>query len=252
MTKKFDPVKNEIINKFNKHVKGKKPLLTDKTKNNSGREGDWLTKKMGLKKNGLNIPDYKGFELKIYSKKITFGDWSPDYALYHRELSRSDFLKIFGSKKNGRLSWSGSVFPKINKFTKYGQIIQCDISYNILIYYCFSKDNRKNKHTIVPETYQREFLLLAFWDKSSLEKFITNKFGHFGFVIALKNEDGVYTRLLFGPKFNFETFIYYFKKGTIFIDCGMIDGNPRPYMVFRAQGDFWIKLAKKRIKIKDK
>ena len=96
MSKNYDAVKREIIRKFDRNIKGRTPIFLSSDDSNAGKEGDWLTRKMGLSKNGLNEPDYKGFEMKKHSSKITFGDWSPDEALYKSELSKKDFLAFFG------------------------------------------------------------------------------------------------------------------------------------------------------------
>jgi len=250
VTKNYDPVKKEIISKFNKNVKGFSPVRPAGQETNGGWEGDWLTKKMGLKKNGKNEPDFKGFEMKKNSSKITFGDWSPTYSIFKSLVTREDFLKIFGSKKSGRSSWSGTVFPKIGSVTRGGQEIFVNKSGAIEIVYSYSKDKRKNKDQLVPLELRVENLQLCIWEKSTLTNFIFNKYGKHGYFILSKNDDNIYTKITFGPSLNYETFIVYFKKGVIFLDCGMFSGNPRPYMTFRAVGDFWFKLASKRLKVR--
>lgn len=63
--------KNNIIELFNKNIKGKKYI-----KNNishDGDEGHWLEKNMNLSLNSNNAPDIGGYEMKKDSKKITFG-----------------------------------------------------------------------------------------------------------------------------------------------------------------------------------
>jgi hypothetical protein len=249
MSKNYDAVRAEIERKFLKNIKGKKPDNLHESPDNAGAEGDWLTRMMGLNKNGLNMPDYKGFEMKKCSAKISFGDWSPSYSLYSIELSRGDFLRIFGSKKNGRFSWSGSVFPKINLVTRGGQEIKADYDAGIEITYSYSKDKRKNKDKIVPERYRVENLILATWSKERLNTFISNKYGAHGYFILVKNHNGLYSDIVFGPPLNYNTFIFNFKKGIIFLDCGMVLGNPRQYMTFRANKDFWFKLATRRKKV---
>ena len=91
MTAKISGLSNEetfrirslIEETFEKNVRGLIPDLSGYNSNHDGAEGDWLTKKMGLSVNGNNEPDFMGFEMKKDSKgKTTFGDWSPDSALY--------------------------------------------------------------------------------------------------------------------------------------------------------------------------
>jgi hypothetical protein len=250
MTKNHDAVKKEIIKKFENKIKGKTPIRKPNQLNNAGWEGDWITKKMGLTKNGKNEPDYKGFEMKKKSIKISFGDWSPDEAIFKFEMSREEFLFIFGSVKNGRSSWSGSVFPKVNSITRGGQEIFVNNNGDIEIIYSYNKDRRRNKDKLVPTEFREDGLLLAIWKKTSLEKFITKKFGQHGFFILSKNKKNEYSKIIFGPPLNYETFIANFKKGIIFLDCGMVSGNPRPYMTFRASGNFWHKIAINKIKIR--
>ena len=249
MSKNYDAVRREIIRKFDKNIKGRSPIFLSSDDSNAGKEGDWLTRKMGLSKNGLNEPDYKGFEMKKHSSKITFGYWSPDEALYKSKLSKKDFLALFGSKKNGRYSWSGSVFPKVKEVTRGGQEIKVTAKGDIVILYSYSKDKRKNKSVLIRSEFQIDSLVLAKWSRSRLENFIVNKYGEHGFFILIKNDDNIYVDILFGPPLNFNTFVFNFKKGIIFLDCGMVDGNNRQYMNFRATNDFWIKIAKKRKKI---
>ena len=122
--------KQEIINRFNQNVKGKKSDTTQNNQKHDGKEGHWLETQMGITHNGDNAPDLFGYEMKnqTTSGKITFGDWSADeYIFLHGrgknkinsvnndfQISRDEFLKIFGKPnilKNNRLSWSGSPCP---------------------------------------------------------------------------------------------------------------------------------------------
>ena len=102
MTTLRDEIKTEIRVRFYENVNGQFPCLDGYNKQHDGAEGDWLTKAMGLTVNGRNEPDFKGFEMKKDSRgKTTFGDWSPDEALYktpNRELHREKFLELFSHK----------------------------------------------------------------------------------------------------------------------------------------------------------
>ena len=147
-------IRKQIELRFEKFVKGKKPDLTGYNSRHDGAEGDWLTKMMGLTVNGRNEPDFLGFEMKKDSPKTTFGDWSPDFALYlsprrgvKSELTRTDFLKIFGSPKahpephkKGRHSWSGEVFPTVRGINKYGQVMKVEKSGDIKALYFYFND----------------------------------------------------------------------------------------------------------------
>ena len=237
---------------FEKNVKGLIPDLKDFNLNHDGAEGDWLTKKMGLSVNGNNEPDFMGFEMKKDSRgKTTFGDWSPDEALYktpNRELHREKFLELFGSPnvdKGGRYSWSGSVFPKVGKCNNYGQKLDVDRENNILAIYIHENNFVASSKTQMPQRYTSGEIVLAKWGHKTLRRKVESKFNQRGWFRCLKNNKGAYDRLQFGGPINFENFIHLFKNGTVYLDCGMHQGNNRPYMNFRANNDLWNSLAEK-------
>lgn len=229
------------------------PDLTGYNRSHDGAEGDWLTKRMGLTVNGKNEPDFLGFEMKKDSAKTTFGDWSPDYALFlapkkgvKAELHRSEFLRIFGTpkphkdrKKNGRYSWSGEVFPSVKGMNKFGQIMKVDKTGDIKALYYFKSDQRLNKRIVVPHRYHLENLILAHWTFETMKKRLENKFNQFGWFKCVKDSDGKYASLQFGKPINYESFLKLVISGDIFCDCGMHDGNPRPYMTWRANQRIW-------------
>ena len=250
-------VRSMIEERFEKFVKGKVPDLAGYNKDHDGAEGDWLTKQMGLTVNGKNEPDFLGFEMKKDSSKTTFGDWSPDVAIYLRpkagekaKLTRSEFLKIFGTpklhsdpRKNGRYSWSGEVFPTVKNVNKFGQELRVDDSGDIKAIYSFKNDQRINKSEIVPEEFQIDELVLALWTSVRLRERLERKFNQLGWFKCLKDASGRYSELQFGKPINYETFIELVLTGDIFCDCGMHDGNPRPYMTWRANHKIWDLLA---------
>ena len=90
MSSERNRIKREILEVFEKKVKGQKPDLSKFNKAHDGAEGDWLTKRMGLTVNGKNEPDFKGFEMKKNSVKTTFGDWQPNYAIYIKETKNKE------------------------------------------------------------------------------------------------------------------------------------------------------------------
>jgi hypothetical protein len=252
-----DEIKQEILHTFNKKVKGRVPDLSGYNKNHDGAEGDWLTIAMGLTVNGKNEPDFKGFEMKKDSKKTTFGDWQPDYSLYKKpskgldaELSRTDFLKIFGQKskdqsgrKLGRYSWSGKVFPTVKGVNTFGQVIKIDSKGHVKVLYSFSKDSRSNKKKIVPVDLRIENLVLAEWTAENLKKRLEKKFNNLGWFKCLTDSDGRYEKVQFGKPINFDSFITMARSGEVFCDCGMYSTNPRPYMTWRAAKNIWDSLA---------
>lgn len=248
-----DLIKSLIEEHFEKYVKGLIPDLSEFNSNHDGAEGDWLTKKMGLTVNGRNEPDFNGFEMKKDSPKTTFGDWAPDIALYKSpargvlaELGRSEFLKIFGtpkkhseSRKNGRFSWSGEVFPTVKAVNKYGQIMRVDEVGNIEATYDYDFDHRESKVSIVPSKYKKGEIILAKWSHEKLRLRLERKFNQLGWFKCLKDSTGAYSEIQFGRPINYENFLSLVKTGEVFCDCGMYDGNPRPYMTWRASHRVW-------------
>jgi len=240
-------VKAQIIDTFNRNVKGKIPDLSSLNKSHDGREGDWLTKQMGLKVNGLNEPDFLGFEMKKDSKgKTTFGDWGPDEAVYkgqNKIIDRDSFLQVFGApnpNKNNRFSWSGRVFPNVHAFNYAGQKISVEKK-GVEVIYDPKFDTRKTKPPSIFETK----LSLALWKHESLQEKVESKFNQLGWFRCLKDRAGKYERIVFGAPINYEKFLDLFIIGSIFLDCGMHQGNARPYMTWRAKNDIWQQLEEK-------
>jgi hypothetical protein len=52
-------------------------------------------------------------------------------------------------------------------------------------------------------------------------------------------ENGVYTKIVFGGPITFDKWIDGVKKGLIFFDSGMYEGNARPYANWRADNKYW-------------
>lgn len=252
MTKR-DEIKSLIERTFNENVKGQIADLSGFNRSHDGAEGDWLTKKMGLTVNGRNEPDFHGFEMKKDSPKTTFGDWAPDQALYMSpsrgipaQLERSLFLRTFGTpkssneaRKNGRYSWSGEVFPTVNGVNRYGQKLVVSKAGDVDAVYSFHDDRRPEKDLLIPKEFQKEKLVLAHWSADKLKTRLERKFNQLGWFKCIKDSSGRYTSLQFGRPINFELFIEMVRKGEIFCDCGMYDGNNRPYMTWRASSKIW-------------
>lgn len=242
-------IKAEIVERFEGHVKGKRPNPSGYNSAHDGWEGDWLTRQMGLTVNGNNEPDFKGFEMKKDSAKTTFGDWSPNEAQYlgrPPRMSRDEFLILFGAPnplKNNRYSWSGSVFPKIGQINHFGQSLFVDSNKNIIANYQYSKDQRHMKHQLIPIEFQSESLILAKWFSNFLKEKLERKFNQLGWFKLVTNDDGIYTSIQFGGPINYEAFISLVLSGDIFLDCGMHQGNRRPYMTWRASKQIWSHLS---------
>ena len=256
-----ESIKQEILRKFRQEVQGVAPDLRKFNSRHDGAEGDWLTKRMGLTVNGKNEPDFKGFEMKKESPKTTFGDWSPNIALYkkdkitsQRRMTRLEFLQIFGrlstdqtGRKMGRYSWSGNVFPKVNQINDFGQTLVIDSSNNVIARYSFTHDQRDSKQRIVPEDLQRSNVMLVQWSAEFLQIKLEKKFNNFGWFKCFKDETGKYSGIQFGYPINFEFFIAKVRSGEIFCDCGMYSDNVRPYYPWRANKRFWDSLAEETV-----
>jgi hypothetical protein len=241
--------KQKIIELFNNNVKGRKPNILDYDKDHDGKEGHWLEKQMNIKHNPYSHADLLGYEMKNDThSKTTFGDWSPDIALWKKQtpydsipkLDRdSEFLVYFGNKKNNRYSWSGSVSPKINKYNKFGQILKIDENKNICAMYSYSKDTRTDKENIIPNYFKKEDLILAKWLKESIKLKLEKKFNQNGWFKCYKNKDGIYTKISFGKPINYDDWLLLIKNGLVIFDSGMHAGNKRPYSMWRATNAIW-------------
>jgi hypothetical protein len=254
--------KRIILSIFDEKVKGKKPDSSKANTKHCGKDGHWLEKQFGLKSNGKNAPDIFGFEMKNNTgSKTSFGDWSPNYWIFKTrgnpdsELTRDDFFELFGrpnQAKNNRLSWSGDPFPKVNKWNRYGQRLEIDRNKNINAVYDFSRDQRSHKSSLIPSEYQSGKIILASWTYESLKVKLENKFLKFGWFKCLQNSSGIYEKIVFGDPVTFEFFLGNFLSGDIYIDCGMYQGNKRPYMTWRASNKFWDNMSENSPEVDDK
>lgn len=242
-----------IIELFKQKVKGKKADTSLSNINHDGSGGHWLEKQMGVIHNASNSPDIGGFEMKNHTtSKTTFGDWSANYYIFKDRkygITRDGFMRIFGAPnatKGNRYSWSGRPIPKIDHYSPFGQILSVDNAGNILITYSFDKDKRPNKVSIVPKIMQINNLLLARWDAEKIKSRVEDKYNGLGWFKCLKDANGVYNEIVFGAPINFDTWIEGVKKGLIFFDSGMYEGNPRPYSQWRANNTYWDSLIIER------
>ena len=255
LTKKLDNLQLEmspnecrkkILDLFRKNVSGKQ--YSDFS-NHCGSEGHFLEKLMGIQANSKNEPDIHGYEMKKYSSKITFGDWSAEEYIFKPgtllasqqiKISRPEFIKTFGTqnpKKHNRYSWSGTCIPSYNVWNDYGQIMTTDSRNNLYIVYKSQFDKYLDSK---PEWCKEiQDCILAYWSHEKIKKHVENKFCNNGFFVCKKNNDGVYDRIAFGKKINFDVWIENLKNGTIFFDSGMYNGNKRNYSIFRAKKHFW-------------
>lgn len=102
----IESVLDEIKQLFDRNIRHKN---YDKDNRHCGSEGHYIEKMLTISHNSKNEPDYKGFEIKKNSRKITFGDWSSSSYLFNQNtcmkkinkipfnISRDDFMKYFGT-----------------------------------------------------------------------------------------------------------------------------------------------------------
>jgi len=121
--------------------------------------------------------------------------------------------------------------------------LKVDKNNNIKAIYSFSKDKREDKKIIVPLIMQKDNLVIAQWNADMMRKRVEDKFNMLGWFKCIKNIDGVYSRIVFGAPINFDTWIEGVKKGLIYFDSGMYQGNIRPYSQWRADNKYWESLV---------
>jgi hypothetical protein len=242
-----------IVAKFMSKVKGRTPDTAQANVKHCGKAGHWLETQMGIIHNASNSPDLNGYEMKNdTTSKTTFGDWSADYYVFRDQkigISRDDFLRIFGkpnASKSGRYSWSGEPCPKIGAYNKFGQKLFVNYKKDVIALYSFRADARDNKTDIVPKKLQKNNLIIAKWLAPSLKAKLENKFGLLGWFKCIQNKNGVYTNIAFGEPINFKNWIANVKKGTVFLDSGMYQGNSRNYSQWRADNKLWENLVIKK------
>lgn len=257
--------KEKIIDLFRRNVKGKIPNVEGKNERHDGRKGHWLEEQFGIAANADNKADLLGYELKNEtSSKTTFGDWSANVYVFttprysslfagNAKYEKQDsFVRIFGhpnKDKGGRHSWSGAPCPKIDSYNDFGQILLVDSNNDIVALYSYSRDKRPDKATIVPKELQIENLEIAKWygehsptskrtDKCLKEK-LEDKFNDKGWFTCKTDVSGKYDKLCFGKPVNYTEWLNLVRKGIVFFDSGMYEGNKRPYSQWRANNKFW-------------
>jgi hypothetical protein len=245
MTFKITNIEKEIIERFDKNIRGKSADTSASKSGHDGKRGHWLERQMGIKPNASKSPDLLGYEMKDMSPKITFGDWSPSTAIWKGKaavLSRRKFLMTFGQpnpQKDDRYSWSGKPCPLIKGFNDFGQILRVDKEGNINALYSYSKDGRRHKKAIIPKDLQVDDLVLATWKMEKMKKHVEKKFNDRGWISFIVDKQGIYKQIVFGSPINFEMWIEGVRSGAVFFDSGMYEGNPRPYSQWRANHSFW-------------
>jgi hypothetical protein len=238
----IDINKKEIIELFNKNVKGKEICFEGQNINHCGKEGHWLETKMGIKHNAKNEPDINGYEMKTGEKVTTFVDKAPDTMFLNGDVmpkrnktSKIEFWNKYGSAKESDEKTIGGW--SIDKYNKCGQKFEIDEDNNIYVLYDYEKDMRENKESL---QLNRVPHIIMQWNSTTLKDTIENKFNKKGF-FKCKKIGNKYEKICFGKKITFDIWIDEFKNGVIYHD-GYSKLNGRGRHVFRASNKFWDEL----------
>ena len=177
--------RKKIIDNFHKNVLGKYPDKSKLKSSHEGNLGHWLEFNLGGKIDSDGDADLNGFECKIESKKMSWGDWGAPYRIFCDKSYKTfntktayenmwKLIEVLGvlrdtPEKGIFYSMSGKDVPAhVNELTNIGLSLKesgGDISY----VYNFSADQRETKNKTVPDELQKDDLLIFKWygtDKS--------------------------------------------------------------------------------------
>lgn len=242
-------IKALITQVFNKNLKGKVFNKNEDNKVKAFDEGHWIEKQLGISSNNNDETILYGFELRSsLPEKLTFGDWRADYYIFNDEkfdISRNEFLRIFGTYniKKDRYAWTGFYNLKPGMYNEFGQKIEVDTYGNIFIEYNYNQDKRKVNQ--IAEKFKLQSIKIAQWDSESIRNKIEDKFNQLGWIFFEKNEIGEYSNITFAQPINFDYWIIELKKGNVFFDSGMYEGNVRYYSLWRAKKKFFDNILEK-------
>jgi hypothetical protein len=82
----------------------------------------------------------------------------------------------------------------------------------------------------------------------SLRNHVEEKFNMLGWFSVRTNKDGHFDHLVFGQTIDFSLWISEVRRGIIYLDSGMMQGNSRNYSQWRASNTFWDSLIIKIIR----
>ena len=236
-------IKQEIIDIFRKKIKGKN-ANDEIERKHAGSEGHWLESQFSIEKNSSKDCDYKGYEIKTYSRHIDIFDCIAHEYLFkattpiltqvngnrNLKMDKNTFIRYFGypnEKKQNRFSWSGRATPKYNEWNACGQILViCPNSNNIYVIYSYKKDKRVTASDI-PDIFKTNYIAIAVWYADILNQHIDRKWNQNGSLFFKKDLQGNYVKLIFGKPFDFSFFIDSIKKKRIIFDSGMVENQNR-------------------------
>jgi len=171
--------KDLIIDQFHKNVLGKYPSKLELKASHKGKLGHWLESNLGGSIDADGNADLNGYECKVDSKKISWGDWGAPYRIFcDRSYKLFDKKYIFQNmwllvealgiqrnepQKGMYFSMSGDHIPTYINDTTYIGLTMMEINGDISIVYNFTSDQRHNKFQKVPDEFQRDNLLIYKW-----------------------------------------------------------------------------------------
>jgi len=174
-----DESRQKIIDHFHRNVLGKYPDQSELKLSHKGNLGHWLEVNLGGKIDADGNADLDGYECKVESKKISWGDWGApyrifcdrSYAIFDKRNAYENMwvlvrsLGIFRDDpiKGEFFSMSGDHVPTyINDETYIGlSLVEKDS--DIFMKYSFSRDQRENKYEVTPDIFKKDDLLIFKW-----------------------------------------------------------------------------------------
>jgi hypothetical protein len=171
--------KASIVRYFHQNVLGKFPDPSYLKSKHNGKLGHWLEVGLGGDIDADGKADLNGFECKVDSPKVSWGDWGANYRIFaDKSFSAFDnkfivnnmweFVRIFGVPRDDPIkgkyfSWSGDHVPEIINESKFTGISLVERDCDISMIYNYEDDKRENKDQCVPLQFKKENLVLLKW-----------------------------------------------------------------------------------------
>lgn len=241
-----EKVKREIARIFRERVRGMR-YCEFETREHCGSEGHWLESRFNIRPNSRKDADYKGFELKVDSPKVSVGDYTADEYLYsqaahglrringdrHLYMEKTEFIRTFGypnDSKGGRFGWTGRASPKYNVWNDCGQcLVLCPQSHNLYVVYSHRRDRRVTREAM-PDAFKTGYVAIVMWRGATLRENIERKWNRNGFFMVRKDKKGAggtYEEVVFGRPFDYDYFVEGVMKGHVVFDSGMVENSSR-------------------------
>lgn len=239
-----EKVKREIAQMFRRRVRGER-YCDHEASTHCGSEGHWLEARFSIRRNSRKDADYKGFELKAESSKVSVGDYTADEYLYspaphglrringdkHIYMEKNEFIRTFGypnDSKGGRFGWTGRASPRYNAWNDCGQcLVVCPESHNLYVVYSHRRDRRVTKEAM-PDAFKTGYVAIVMWRGATLRENIERKWNQNGFFqVRKQGRSGAYKELVFGLPFDYEYFVEGIRKRQVVFDSGMVENTNR-------------------------